>query len=334
LPSLRYMRLQTFIPLLIHTGEPHSALVIGLGTGITAGAMLRYPGLDVRVCDELLPGVIRSTKLFEGNFDVASAPGIEIRHRDGRRDLLQRQQRYDVITLEPPPPSAAGVVNLYSSDFYTLAAKRLEPGGIFAQWFPIATQNDEDSRSLVRSFLDVFPYATLWTTELHEMLLVGSLQPIDLDMNSIAARFDQPQVAQALREVGIESPAALMATWVTDRDGLERYAGDALPVTDNRPRIEYATWVRRGEIMRALPELLSLRTAPPLHNADESLWNEVTEKRDQLFSLYGAGLAAYSGDRERWARIIASSGGPDMNNPYYRWLLGGDSSTDAPRGRP
>jgi spermidine synthase len=334
LPSLRYMRLQTFIPLLIHTGEPHSALVIGLGTGITAGAMLRYPGLDVRVCDELLPGVIRSTKLFEGNFDVASAPGIEIRHRDGRRDLLQSEQRYDVITLEPPPPSAAGVVNLYSSDFYTLAAKRLEPGGIFAQWFPIATQNDEDSRSLVRSFLDVFPYATLWTTELHEMLLVGSSQPIDLEMNRIAARFDQPQVAQALREVGIESPAALMATWVTDRDGLERYAGDALPVTDDRPRIEYATWVRRGEIMTALPELLSLRTAPPLHNTDESLWNEVTEKRDQLFSLYGAGLAAYSGDRERWARIIASSGGPDTNNPYYRWLLGGDSSTDAPKGRP
>ena len=53
-------------------------------------------------------------------------------------------------------------MNLYSRDFYRLALERLEPGGLFAQWLPIATQNDEDTRSLVRSFLDVFPYATLF----------------------------------------------------------------------------------------------------------------------------------------------------------------------------
>src|SRR5580698_139241 len=325
LPSLRYMRLQTFIPLLIHAEDPHSVLVIGLGTGITAGATLRYPALDVRVCDELLPGIIHATKLFQGNFSAGGDPSLEIRHRDGRRDLLQSQQRYDVITLEPPPPSASGVVNLYSSDFYALAAKRLNSDGIFAQWLPIATQNDEDSRSLVRSFVDVFPYASLWTTELHEMLLVGSLQPMDLDMNRVASRFKQPQVVQALGEVGIDSPAALMATWITDREGLERYAANADPVTDDRPRIEYAAWVRRGEIVKALPELLALRTSPPLRNAEEQLWNDVAQDRDQMFSLYAAGLAAYVGDRERWASVMAKSGGLDMSNPYYRWLLGGDS---------
>ena len=44
MPSLRYMRLQALLPLIIHGGEPRSALVIGLGTGITAGALLRFPG--------------------------------------------------------------------------------------------------------------------------------------------------------------------------------------------------------------------------------------------------------------------------------------------------
>ena len=39
MPSLRYMRLQAMLPLIIHGGEPKSALVIGLGTGITAGAV-------------------------------------------------------------------------------------------------------------------------------------------------------------------------------------------------------------------------------------------------------------------------------------------------------
>ena len=41
--SLRYMRLQALLPLLVHRGEPRSALVVGFGTGITAGALLAEP---------------------------------------------------------------------------------------------------------------------------------------------------------------------------------------------------------------------------------------------------------------------------------------------------
>lgn len=231
--SLRYMRLQAMPPLMIHRGEPKSALVIGFGTGITAGAVLHYPQLQRRVCVELLPAVVRAGGLFPEKYKAASDPRMQIRIRDGRRELLRSSERYDLITLELPPPSAEGVVNLYSTDFYQLAGKRLEANGLFAQWLPISTQNDDDTRSLVRSFLDVFPYATLWTTELHEMLLIGSYSPIELDVNQIAARFDQSGVSTALQAVGISSPAALLATWVTGRDGLERYAANASPVTDD-----------------------------------------------------------------------------------------------------
>jgi len=334
LPSLRYMRLQALLPLLIHSGEPHSELVIGLGTGITAGATLRYSALERRVCDELMPGVIQATAEFQGNYGAGSDSRLEIRHRDGRRDLLQRRDTYDVITLEPPPPAAAGVVNLYSRDFYRLAAIRLAPNGILAQWLPIATQNNEDTKSLVRSFLDVFPYASLWTTELHEMLLVGSLQPMTLDMPTIFARFEQSGVKAALGEVGIESSTDLLSAWVTGRDGLEEYAAGAEPVTDDRPRIEYATWVRRGVIETALPELMALRTIPPMRGADDEQWNEVTEKRDHLMALYSAGLAAYQGDREQWARNIERVQSDVLTNAYYRWLVEGNGGAGSGTARP
>jgi predicted membrane-bound spermidine synthase len=292
MPSLRYMRLQALLPVLIQRDEPRSALVIGLGTGITAGALLQYPGLEQRVCAELLPAVVRGASLFRGNFHAASDPRLEIRVRDGRRELLRTTERYDLITLEPPPPSAAGVVNLYSSDFYGLAAARLTPGGMVAQWWPLPTQNDEDSRSLVRSFLDSFPYASLWTTELHEMLLIGSGQPMELDAARVSDRFDRPEVAAALREVGVASPAALLATWITDRAGLERYVEGAPPVTDDRPRIEYAPWVRPGEITRVLPRLLALGSDPPLREADPAFRATVAEERERLWRFYRAGLHA------------------------------------------
>ena len=324
LPSLRYMRLQALLPLIIHNGEPRSVLVIGLGTGITSGALLRFPGLERRVVAELLPEVLRATPTFQGNFGAATDPRLDIRLRDGRRELLSSGQTYDLITLEPPPPSAAGVVNLYSSDFYKLARARLRPDGIVAQWLPLPTQNDEDTRSLVRSFLDVFPYATLWTTELHEMLLVGTMGHIDLDVPRIRERFNQPEVSSALGEVGISSAEALLATWVTGRSGLEAYAADALPVTDDQPRIEYADWVRQDELQRVLPRLIGLRTDPPLLGADASFVESVAAQRRILLLFYQAALNGAAGHRALWARDMQLVYEGDRDNAYYRWF-GGNS---------
>lgn len=324
MPSLRYMRLQALLPLLIHRSEPRSALVIGFGTGITAGALLQYPQLQQRVVAELLPAVVSASHLFNGNFDAATDPRIDIRVRDGRQELLRSSERYDLITLEPPPPSAAGVVNLYSRDFYQLAATRLQPNGLFAQWLPLPTQNEDDSRSLVRSFIDVFPHATLWTSEFHEMLLIGSLEPIELDAERISQRFAQPQVSSALKAVGIASPEALLATWVTDTQGLERFAANAPAVTDDRPLIEYAPWVRPQEIKRVLPTLLQLHQDIPLTNTNSAFVQEVNNQQQRLLRFYTVGLHAYSGDREAWSRDVRQVIREDGSNPYYRWFLGYD----------
>ena len=234
------MRLQALLPLLVHPHDPKSALVIGLGTGITGGALLTDPNLERRVAVELLRPVAEAAPLFAGNFGAGTDPRLEIEIADGRHWLMQSEERFDMITLEPPPPAAAGVVNLYSRDFYELARERLAEGGVLAQWWPITTQNDEDSQSLVKSMLDVFPHVSLWSTEVHEMMLIGSMEPLPLDFSRISERFRTPSIAAALREVGLHTPADLLATYVTDRAGLVAYAGEALPVTDDRPRIEYA----------------------------------------------------------------------------------------------
>lgn len=322
MPSLRYMRLQALLPLLIHNGQPRSALVIGMGTGITAGALLRYPALEQRVVAELLPTVVEAAPLFTGNYNAPGDNRIDVRLRDGRQELLRSEQAYDLITLEPPPPSASGVVNLYSRDFYALAARRLQPQGIVAQWLPLPTQNLEDSQALVRSFLDVFPHASLWTTEFHEMLLVGSLDPIALDVERIGQRFEQDTVRSALAEVGIVSPAALLSTYITDRAGLERFAGQALAVTDDQPLIEYAPWVRSNEITRVLPALLGLRQPPVLSHGNDDFQARLDGQQKRLARFYEVGLHAYRGERQAWAEGMREVMREDGGNPYYRWFLG------------
>jgi predicted membrane-bound spermidine synthase len=319
-PSRRYMRLQALLPLIIHSGQPRSALVVGLGSGITSGSLLAYPDLEERVTFELLPPVVEAAQLFTGNFDVTQNPGMTVRVSDGRHELLRTQKQFDMITLEPPPPSASGVVNLYSRDFYELAKSKLAPDGLLAQWWPLATQNNEDSRSLVRSMLDAFPYVTLWSTEFHEMMLIGSQNPITLDHDQIRDRFGQPSVHEALAEVGIQSPEALLATYVTDRAGLEAYVQDAPPVTDDRPLIEYADWVRPGEITRVLPEVMRTNTTVPLPEDDP--WQlGIQRERYNLWHLYKAELSLYEGEPDDWYEEITPILDADPDNPYYKWLF-------------
>ena len=320
--SVRYMRLQALLPLMIHRSEPRSALVVGFGTGITAGALLADSSLKTRVVAELLPSVVRAAGFFAGNRGASTDPRLDVRIGDGRHELLRRSQRYDLITLEPPPPSAAGVVNLYSRDFYELCRSRLQPDGLMAQWWPLPAQNDEDSRSLVRSFLDVFPYATAWSTELHEVLLVGSSSPLELDGGRVARRYSQPDVRAALTEIGIESPESLLATWMTDRAGLERFAGDALPVTDDRPLIEHAAWLRRGEFQRVLPRLLALATDVPLRSADP-LREGVEAERRELFAFYRYSVHALAGERGEAEAALRDVLARDARNPYYLWIAFG-----------
>ncbi len=64
---------------------------------------------------------------------------------------------------------------------------------------------------------------------------------------------------QGAHRGGRRSTAALLARWVTDQAGLERYAGNALPTTDDRPRIEYGGWVLAEDFWVTLPHLRPAR---------------------------------------------------------------------------
>jgi len=97
----------------------------------------------------------------------------------------------------------------------------------------------------------------------------------------------------------------------------------APPVTDDRPRVEYATWVRSKEFGRVLPRLLVLRSVPPLRDADAAFSTAVADERDRLLAFYEAGLHAYHGEREPWARGMRRVMREDGGNPYYRWFVGG-----------
>ena len=90
---------------------------------------------------------------------------------------------------------------------------------------------------------------------------------------------------------------------------------------DDRPRIEYSSWVRQNEITHVLPELLALRTEPPLIDSSGTSSTDISAERENLMAFYAAGIAAYNGDRQAWASNISQTLRQDGDNPYYRWAV-------------
>jgi spermidine synthase len=165
------------LPMLLHQGKPTSALVICFGMGTTYRSLLNW-GIDVTAI-ELVPGV---KDAFGDFFDDAAGylknPKGRIIIDDGRRFLSRVPEKFDVITIDPPPPSeAAGSSLLYSVDFYELAKKRLKPGGILQQWW--AYGEKQTVEAVTRSITYSFPYVKVFKSiEGWGFHFIASMSPI------------------------------------------------------------------------------------------------------------------------------------------------------------
>jgi spermidine synthase len=230
---VNYHRQIAHLPLLVRP-EASEILIIGLGSGGTAGAILQHPGTHVQVV-ELSEAVVDGAAQFSAiNDDVLHHPHLSLKIGDGRNHLLTTQERYDLITNDTIQPYDAGSTNLYSAEFYRLAMNVLTDAGIVAQW--IGPFDDYQYKMMIRTFLSVFPDVTLW---LNGDLIIGSRQPITLDLPRIAARFESASARDAMSKVGFDEPATATLWFVATREELEAFVGRGPILTDDRPAIEY-----------------------------------------------------------------------------------------------
>jgi spermidine synthase len=229
------------LPLLLHPA-PRRALVIGLGGGATPGAMSRHPGLELDVV-ELAPGVVRAADWFTHvNEDVLRRPNVRLRLDDGRNYLMLTDKRYDAITADVIQPTHAGAGLLYSQEYFRLARRALNDGGLMVQW--VGPRSDTYYRLIARTFQSVFAETTVWV---NGTLLVGSTRPLRIDRSAIARRFDDPGLRSALTEAGFPDAAAVLANYTAGPEELRRFLGAGPVLTDDKPMLEYYLSLPSGD---------------------------------------------------------------------------------------
>ena len=213
---------------------PYDALVIGLGGGATPGAVSQYPGTRVQVV-ELSESVRKAASFFAHvNYDVLNQPNVRVRVDDGRSFLTLSGETFDVITADIIQPIHAGAGNLYSREYFSLVREALNDSGLVLQW--IGHREPSQYALIMRTFLDVFPHATLW---FDGILMVGSVQPLRLDPATVSAKRASTVTARALDDIGLTSFDVLANWYTAGPEAMRRFVGPGPLLTDDRPLVEY-----------------------------------------------------------------------------------------------
>jgi hypothetical protein len=154
--------------------------------------------------------------------------------------LKLQSQVYDVIITEPSNPWTVGVGSVFSREFYELAARRLKPGGIVAQWFHLYDMNDDILRLVLRTFGSVFPFMEVWDTGTGDIVMLASKQPWTTGPEVFRRGFANERVRTDLEMIDIESPEALLTRQLASQRTGFAIAGSGPLQSDLDPILEYA----------------------------------------------------------------------------------------------
>jgi spermidine synthase len=234
----RYMRLFAYLPAAFHP-RIERALVIAYGVGVTASAVADLP--DVKVIDI----VDVSRDILEMSDIIYPQPGrhplrdhrTSVHVEDARFFLQHTQQRYDLVTGEPPPPKMSGVVSLYTREYFTLVRERLNPGGLATYWLSTNELFAADALAIIGAFCDVFEDCSLWHGFSTQWVLMGSrdgARPASAE--SFSRLWTLPHTRDRLRDIGFETPEHMVAQFMADASQLKRLSANIAPLVDDFPR--------------------------------------------------------------------------------------------------
>ena len=232
-------RVIAHLPLLLHP-KPKRALVVGFGMGVTSYSIAQH---GVRVdAIEISKGVIDAARAHFShvNHDVLDNPLFSHSVNDGRNYILMTERKYDMISTGIIHPLvSAGSSNIYTADFYRLCQRILTDDGIMCQWVPLHRVPEEHYKTIVRTFVQVFPHTTLWYKYTPDfVILIGTPRPLKIDYKDFLARAQIPSIREGLAHDDLDGMSLLDSFMMGERRVLE-YVGDGQIHTDNRPHLEF-----------------------------------------------------------------------------------------------
>ena len=227
--SMRAFHLLGHLPPLLNP-DAQNALMLSFGNGIATGAMSTHEIQSIEVV-ELAPSMIDAAQLYAPeNRNVLEYPGLAIQIEDARNFLLQTDQTYDLITTDATHPSNTSSWALFTTEFYDQVHQHLAPDGIFLEWVPVHSLAIADYLSVLRTFQNEFPNATLWYTGGSHTLLLATPEPLTRTSHA-ELRPDTVNNPAVIQDLG--RPGQISRHLIMDSEQFREFAGEGRLVKDN-----------------------------------------------------------------------------------------------------
>jgi spermidine synthase len=235
-------------PALLHA-RPRSALVVGCGAGVTAGSLILHPEMEhVTICElePLIPPAIARFFAKE-NHGVIHDRRTRVVFDDARHFVLTTPDTFDIITSDPIHPWVKGSATLYTTEYYQMCKRHLNPGGVIAQWVPLYESDAETVKSQIATFFQVFPDGVIWSNDTifqegYDVVLFGQAGPARIDVDALDRRLKRPdhaEVVRSLHEVGFNTALGLLVTYAGQGRDLEPWLRGAEINRDRNLRLEF-----------------------------------------------------------------------------------------------
>lgn len=268
-------RMIAHVPLLLHP-NPRRALVVGFGMGRTSHSIVQH-GVEVDAV-EIHPDVPKVARehFSEANGGVLDSPLLHLHINDGRNFILTTRRRYDMISTGIIHPLvSSGSSAIYSREFYQLCRNLLTEKGVMSQWVPLHRLPTENFKTIVRTFLDVFPETTIWYKYTPDFLiLIGTKSPQRIDIGEWTRRTQTPKVRADLAADDLDT-WSLLDSYFMGADAARKMVGNGPLHTDDKPVLEFFG-PNLGGVMET--QVANLKTMQPFR---ESPWPILTGFRDK-----------------------------------------------------
>jgi spermidine synthase len=291
--------------------SPRRALVIGLGTGSTAGWLASIPQMERVDVIEIEPAIVEVARRASAvNQNVLGNPKVHLIFRDAREVLLASSEKYDLIFSEPSNPYRVGVASLFSNEFYRAVRARLNPDGVFLQWVQGYEIFPETLRTAMATLGSVFPDVETWQTRLDDLVFAASEKPRQYDVATLRARAASEPFRSALDKAWrVEGAEGYLAYFVAGPGLVKAVAAEEQGDinTDDHPILEYGFARSVGRSHRL--SVQALRESARSIQADRPLvrgeldWERVEQVRMELRATWGRAPTAPSGASEETRRL-------------------------------
>jgi spermidine synthase len=271
--DMRLQRLLGHLSALMHD-NPKNVLVVGFGSGVTAGAVGIHPTVERMVICEIEPLIpkIVSKYFSDANHEVANSKKVSVVYDDARHYVLTTRDKFDVITSDPIHPWVKGAATLYTQEYFEHVKARLNPGGVVTLWVPLYESTPDVVRSELATFFSVFPNGTVWRNDNadgsgYDAVLVARMDDKPINVDALQSRIAQPEYAAvnaSMAEVDYRSVFDLLRVYSGRSRDLEPWLQGAEINRDRNLRLQYLAGLGRQESLGTAirDELIAYRTFP------------------------------------------------------------------------